>query len=109
MRFKNLIKKIIILRLVYLKTYIAIKSMFYPTKPGSEEFHDVSLSTKRLSYSIYNRLESYERRRLGKRPQKFFRIKLKNLDRFIKPQNDDFSVSGSDPPESLRSSMSVAA
>ena len=37
------------------------------------------------------------------RPKKIFKIKLHNLDRFIKENSDDFSLSGSDPPESLLS------
>ena len=78
--------------------------MFYPTKPGSEEFLDVSLFIKKISYSILHQEESKELKRLGLMPRKF-RIKLHNLDRFIKPDSDEFRVSGSDPPQSFRSAQ----
>ena len=74
--------------------------MFYPTKPGSEEFGDVSYFIKKLSYSIYHRLEHIERRREGLAPRQF-KITPINLDRFVKRDSEEFSIEGSNPPESL--------
>ena len=76
--------------------------MFYPTKLGNDDFLDVSLFIRKLAYSLYHRQERQERREAGMAPWSF-RIKLKNLDRFIKRNDEDFSIDGSNPPESLRS------
>ena len=76
--------------------------MFYPTKLGSDEFHDVSLFIRKLAYSVYNRDQCNERRDAGMAPWRF-RINPVNLDRFIKRDDDQFSIDGSNPPESLLS------
>ena len=67
--------------------------MFYPTKLGSDEFHDVSLFIRKLAYSVYNRDQSNERRDAGMAPWRF-RINPVNLDRFIKRDDDQFSIDG---------------
>ena len=81
--------------------------MFYPTKPGSEEFLDVSLFIKKLSVCVYNREVCRERERLGLSGDTGFKgIELHNLDRFAKRDCDEFSLSAGSqgyPPESLQS------
>ena len=97
--------------------------MFYPTKPGSEEFLGDSLQTKKLSYMLYHREVLRERRELGlrddesngedinggKRYIKGGIMKLHSLDRFAKRESDEFSLSAGSrgyPPESLKSEES---
>lgn len=76
--------------------------MFYPTKLGNDEFLDVSLFIRKLAYSVYNREQSKERRDAGIAPWRF-RINPVNLDRFVKRDDEQFSIDGSNPPESLES------
>ena len=76
--------------------------MFYPTKLNSEEFLDVSLFIRRLAYSVYHREEQKVRLEAGLAPWKF-KINLINLDRFVKREETEFSIDGSNPPESLKS------
>ena len=74
--------------------------MFYPTKLGNDEFLDVSLFIRKLAYSVYNREQSEECRDAGIAPWRF-RINPVNLDRFVKRDDELFSIDGSNPPESL--------
>ena len=57
--------------------------MFYPTKPGSDEYNDTMRFIKKLSYCIYNRRIRDERIKSGLKPLEF-NIELENLDRFVK-------------------------
>lgn len=77
--------------------------MFYPTKPGSEDFEDVSLFIRKVAYSIYHRQEQIERAKMGLEPCPRFKIEPLNLDRFIKRDIHEFSVDGSNPPEQFLS------
>ena len=61
--------------------------MFYPTKPGNDEFLDVSLFIRKLAFSVYNREQRKDRREAGMAPWRF-RINLVNLDRFVKRDDD---------------------
>ena len=77
--------------------------MFYPTKPGNDDFEDVSLFIKKMAYSIYHRQEQIERVKMGLEPCSPFKIEPLNLDRFIKRGRDEFSCDGSNPPEEFLS------
>ena len=79
--------------------------MFYPTKPGNDDFEDVSLFIKRLAYSIYHRKEATDRAQEGHKPYPPFKIEPLNLDRFIKRDIDEFSLDGSNPPEQFLSEL----
>ena len=100
------------------------QKMFYPTKPGSEEFLEDSLHTKKLIHSLYHREVLRERRELGLSDVKndcdevqggksYINggiIRLNSLDRFVKRESDEFSLSAGSrgyPPESLLQSESA--
>ena len=67
--------------------------LFCRTKPGSDEFMDRALFIKKLAYSQMHRTIQ----------RNVFKIELLNLDRFVKPEDDNFSANGSNPIECFSS------
>ena len=61
---------------------IEVSYMFCKTKPGSDEFVDVRMFTRKIEYSVYHRECKRQMNSLGYEWPRPFKIDLIDLDRF---------------------------